>query len=125
MRAVRFALCLASIGAVALTATGLGASEPAAVVVTVGSSGPRRVQISEGLTAPCDSGQNRMLFEGRLAAGETFRGNVGGDCICIRNTFGAFRDVDRTVSGFACRPRVCRGRICRPAADPTIRVSLP
>lgn len=107
------------------TAKGLHATEPAPLVVTMGGSGHLRVQVSEGLTAPCDSSSNRMLFDGRLGPGETFRASIGGDCVCIRHMSASFPGVDWTTSGFVCRPRICHGRVCRPAPDPTIRIALP
>jgi len=94
----------------------------APVVVRVGGGGKARirVQLSEGRAMPCDSGENRPLLNGRLAPGETFRGEIAGDCVCVRHTTPAFPDTDWTESGLVCRPRICRGRICRPAPDPTI-----
>ncbi len=31
-----------------------------------------RVQVSEGVTMPCDSIDDRMMFDGKLGSGETF-----------------------------------------------------
>ena len=111
--------------AVVLSSASLRANESAPVVVMMGGSAELRVQVSEGLTAPCDSGSNRPLFDGRLKPGESFRTMIAGDCICERHTTAAFPASDWTTSGFKCRPRVCRGKSCRPAADPTIVLSLP
>ena len=103
----------------------LRASESAPVIVSMGGAAELRVQVSEGLTKPCDSENNRLLFDGRLKPGESFRTTIASDCICVRHTSAAFRRVDWTMSGLACRRRICQGRICRPAPDPTIYVSLP
>lgn len=111
--------------AIVLCPSALNANESAPVIVTMGGDAELRVQISEGLTRPCDSDENRKLFDGRLRPGESFRTSIAGDCICVRHTTPAFRNVAWTPSGLACRRRVCRGRICRPAPDPTIAVTLP
>ena len=114
------------LGAVVLTvSSGLRANESAAVVVTSTSRVDLRVQISEGLTAPCDSGNDQMLFDGRLPAGATFRTAIAGDCVCIRSTNASFPNSDWSTPGLKCRPRICRGRVCRPAPDPTIYLSVP
>ena len=46
-----------------MTSGALNADEPTAVVVTMGGGDRLRVQVSEGLTMPCDSSNNRMLDE--------------------------------------------------------------
>jgi hypothetical protein len=118
-RAIAFA------SAIALTSTGGSATEPTPVVVTVNGDARIRVEISEGITMPCDSSNDRRLFDGTLGPGESFRTAIAGECICIRNTRPPFRETDWTTPGLACKKRVCRGKVCRPAPDPTIRVSLP
>ncbi len=110
---------------VATTSSGLRADEPGLVVVTSTSNVAVRVQLSEGLTAPCDSANNRMLLDGRLAPGATFRAAIGGDCVCIRSTSAAFPNSDWSTPGLKCRRRVCRNRVCRPAPDPTIYLAVP
>lgn len=122
---MRIATGLSVATALATASSGLRASESAPVVLTSASSVEVRVQLAEGLTAPCDSGNNRMLFDGRLAPGATFRASIGGDCVCIRSTSASFPNSKWTTSGLKCRPRTCRGRVCRPAPDPTIYLSVP
>jgi hypothetical protein len=107
------------------TASSLRANETGTVVITSTSSVDVRVQLAEGITSPCDSGNNRMLLDGRLAAGTTFRAAIAGDCVCIRSTSASFPNSEWSTSGLKCRPRACRGRICRPAPDPTIYLSVP
>lgn len=121
----RFASAIACIGAIVLTSAGGLATEPVLVVITMTGNARLRVQVSEGLTTPCDSSNNRALFDGHLNPGETFRAIIGTECICVSNTTSPFREVDWTTPGLVCRKRVCKGRVCRPAPDPTIRVSLP
>jgi hypothetical protein len=110
---------------VATASSGLRANESGAVVVTSTSNVEVRVQVAEGVTAPCDSGSNRMLLDGRLPPGATFRAAIAGDCVCIRSTSSSFPNAEWSTSGLKCRPRTCRGRICRPAPDPTIYLSVP
>lgn len=102
----------------------LSGSAPAPVVVTQRGPARVRVQVSEGLTRPCDSSEDKMLFDGWLAHGETFRGAIEGDCVCIRHTRDTFPNADWTTPGLACRPRTCVGKRCVPASDPTIRIDL-
>jgi hypothetical protein len=111
--------------ALATASSGLRANESTPVVLTSASHVEVRVQLAEGLTAPCDSGNNRMLFDGRLAPGATFRASIASDCVCIRSTSSSFPNSEWTTSGLKCRPRTCRGRVCRPAADPTIYLAVP
>lgn len=114
------------LGALVMSASSaLRANESGAVVVTSTGAADVRVQLAEGVTAPCDSGNDRMLFDGRLAAGTTFRTAIAGDCVCIRSTSASFPNSDWSTSGLKCRPRICRGRVCRPAPDSTIHLSVP
>ena len=104
---------------------GLNANESTPVVVTMGGSVELRVEIADGLATPCDSDHNRPVFNGRMKPGETFRASIAGECVCVRNTTAGFRETGWTTPGLVCRKRVCKGRICRPAPDPTIYLSLP
>lgn len=103
----------------------LSADEPTPVVVTMGGNATLRVEVAEGRTTPCDSSNNRALFNSRMKPGDSFRASIGGECVCVRHTTAAFPETEWTTSGLQCRRRICRGRICKPAPDPTIRVSLP
>ena len=123
-RAASIAAAMVVVG-ITIAPVALRANESAPVIVAMTGNAELRVQVSEGLTKPCDSENNRLLFDGRLKPGESFRTTIAGDCICVRHTSAAFREVDWTMSGLACRRRICQGRICRPAPDPTIYVSLP
>lgn len=122
---VRIASGVLLASAITTTVSGLRANESAAVVITSTSSVDVRVQLAEGVTAPCDSSNNRMLLDGRLAAGATFRTAIAGYCVCIRFTSASFPNTEWSTSGLKCRPRVCRGRVCRPAPDPTIYLEVP
>ncbi len=110
--------------AIVMFAAGVAADPLAPVVIEQRGRGRVRVQVAEGLTRPCDSLDNRMLLDGWLSEGEVRRGAIAGDCICVRHTSASFPRADWSQPGLACRPRVCRGKVCRPAADSTIRVTI-
>jgi len=123
---LRIATALLLDAVVVTASSGLRAneSESAPVVVASASRVDLRVQIAEGITAPCDSGNDRLLFDGRLPAGATFRTAIAGECVCIRSTSASFPNSDWSTPGLKCRPKICRGRVCRPAPDPTIYLSV-
>jgi hypothetical protein len=111
----------------ALVVTTVAAADtrpPAPVFVTMQSTGRVRVQLAEGLTLPCDSGENRMLFDGTLGPNETAQSAIGGECVCVRHTTDAFPRSGWSAPQLVCRPRICRGKRCWPAPDPTIRLTL-
>ena len=106
-----------------------GASEQgsAPVVVTMQSRGRVRVQVSEGVTMPCDSFDDRMIFDGMLGPNESYRSSIASRCVCVRHTTDSFPRIEWRTSQLACRPVYCpngHGHRCYPASDPTIRVSL-
>jgi hypothetical protein len=100
------------------------AVEPAPLFVTFQGSGKVRVQIADGQVTPCDSSDNHMVYSGWIHPSETLATAIGGDCACIRHTTPRFPNTEWSMSTKHCRPRICRGRICRPAPDSTIRVQL-
>jgi hypothetical protein len=107
------------------SADGADGVAPAPVIISLSARGPVRVQVAEGVTTPCDSSNNRMLFDGAMAPGQNaWSTQIAGECVCVRWTSDAFPRSDWSTPGLACRPRVCRGRICRPAPDPAIRLHL-
>lgn len=96
------------------------------VVVSMHSTKRVRVQIAEGSTMPCDSRDNRLLFDSTLGNGEGFSGETDRGCVCLRHTTDAFPRVGWSDSRMVCRPKAkaCKGRVCKPATDPTIRVDI-
>ncbi|MEO8903276.1 MAG: hypothetical protein ABI488_14160 [Polyangiaceae bacterium] len=84
------------------------------------------VRVSGGTTLPCDSGDDRMLVQGKFNAGEVVRASTTAGCVCVQQTYQPFPDIDWTPAGVVCRPQACRGvgrtRRCVPAKDPTIRL---
>ncbi|MBX3187979.1 MAG: hypothetical protein KF819_13230 [Labilithrix sp.] len=125
MRRTGFVLGAAALGlGLILADERADADGVAPVHVSLAGTRRVRVQITEGGTLPCDSADNRKLFDGFMSPGETFHGRTAGECVCVRNTRPPFTNVDWSTSQLACRPRVCRGRVCRPLPDPTIRAVL-
>lgn len=117
---MRVGIVLASL----LVTSQVAADPPAPVVVVNASVGRVRVLVSEGRALPCDSTSDAKLFDGTLEAGDTWRTLIGSDCVCIMHTSADFPHAEWSTPGLACRPRVCRGKRCWPAGDPTIRLSI-
>lgn len=101
---------------------------PEPVVVT--STGPKamRARVAVGTVLPCSSPSNTILFDGPLAPGQVATLQTDASCVCVEHTFDDFPDKNWSAPETVCRPTVCTGagrsHACRPAADPTIRVSL-
>jgi hypothetical protein len=76
--------------AVAVTADA-GAEFPVYVVVT--GHGAIRVRLAAGYVSPCDSSENRLLFDGWLGVG-TYVWETGTDFVCFQHTSGALREQD-------------------------------
>ena len=60
------------------------------VYVVVAGHGPIRVRLAAGPVTPCDSDENRMLFDGWLGVG-TYRWATYTDLVCFQHTSGALR----------------------------------
>lgn len=124
LRLVHFCV-LAS--AVTLTAR---ATAPTITPIELTMMGPEsvRVRVARGTTLPCDSGDNRMLVQGRFAAGEVVRASTTAFCVCVQQTYQPFPDLDWAPGSVVCRPQVCTGigkaKRCVPASDPTIRLRI-
>jgi hypothetical protein len=63
------------------------------VFVTIVGQGVIRLRLAEGVTAPCDSSENRMLFDGRLGPGR-YRWDTGAMNVCFQHTSRALPDSD-------------------------------
>lgn len=105
------------------TANG-SATAPAQVVVSVKSTKKIRVQLSEGSTLPCDSRDNKMLFDSTLGNGQGFQGTTDLGCICVRHTSDAFPQAGWSESKMVCRPKTCKGKVCKPLSSAPIRVDI-
>jgi hypothetical protein len=95
-----------------MTATFGGVDAKAAadhpVFVTVVGHGAVRFRLAAGITAPCDSDENRMLFDGWIGVGR-YEWSTGASTICYQHTSGALREVDwsepRVISTLGSRGR--------------------
>lgn len=128
-RASVFALALLVVSSVAF-AQKKPAPKPVAdktaatpVIVSVQSAKRIKVQVAEGNTMPCDSLDNRMLFNSTLGNGQAFQGATDGQCVCVRHTTDAFPTGGWSDSRMVCRPRACKGKVCKPADGP-IKVDI-
>jgi hypothetical protein len=92
-RALAVAFALAAFAAAARAEA--GADRP--VFVTIVGQGVIRLRLAAGITAPCDSADNRMLFDGRLGAG-TYRWDTDAKDVCFQHTSRALPDSDWTES---------------------------
>jgi hypothetical protein len=71
-----------------------GAERP--VYVTVTGQTAIRFRLAIGRTAPCDSTENRMMFDGTLAPGRyTFE--TGSEVVCYQYTSAAFPSSEWSV----------------------------
>jgi len=94
------------------------------VIVSVQSTKRIKVQVSEGSTMPCDSLDNRMLFNSTLGNGQAFQGATDAACVCVRHTTDAFPTAGWSESKMVCRPRACKGKVCKPASDQPIKIDI-
>ena len=67
------------------------------VLVTVVGHGAIRFRLAAGPTAPCDSSENRMLFDGWLRTGK-YVFDTGADAVCFQYTSGALREMNWSES---------------------------
>ncbi len=121
----------ASVACGSLLLVGAGpvqAASPVGVELTFAGPHAVRVRVAEGPATPCDSGENHLLVNGKFEPGQVVRSSTANDCVCVQQTYYPFPDIDWQPAGFVCRPMKCvgfgKGRVCRPAPDPTIRVKI-
>jgi hypothetical protein len=110
--------------ALAMLATASSAGEPVPIEVRLRARAPVHVRVSEGTTTPCDASPNRVLFDGWMSADDIFRTKIGTETICVEHTWDDFPRSGWSAPGLAHRPKICRGKRCVSAAEPTIRVTL-
>jgi hypothetical protein len=80
---------------VAVSPAEAGTERPVYVVVV--GQGAIRLRLAAGQVAPCDSPDNRVLFDGWVGVG-TFSWVTSSDLVCIQHTSGALRESDWSVS---------------------------
>jgi hypothetical protein len=102
MRARPLLLVAAMVGVSVPSTLRAGAERP--VYVTVTGQTALRFRLTLGWTAPCDSSENRMMFDGTLPPGRyTFE--TGSEVVCYQYTSAAFPASEWSV------PRVMPTRI--------------
>jgi hypothetical protein len=67
------------------------------VFVVVVGHGSIRLRLAAGITAPCDSLENRMLFDGWVGVGRYALATHAG-FVCYQHTSGALRESDWSLS---------------------------
>ncbi len=86
------------LGVATSSATVLAAAETdRPVFVTVVGQGAVRFRLAAGITSPCDSSENRMLFDGWLKPGR-YEWGTGVDTVCYQYTSGAMRESNWSES---------------------------
>jgi hypothetical protein len=81
------------------------------VLVSVVGHGAIRLRLAAGITAPCDSSENRMIFDGWVAPG-TYRWDTSANNICYEHTFGALRESDWSTSRVVSTTKRRDGKPC-------------
>jgi hypothetical protein len=117
------AIAVALLGVVVVS-DDASAAEPTPVIVIVNGDGRIRLEVSAGSTIPCESSANTPLFDGWIDGGQVWSATTTEGCVCVRHTSKKFPSSGWSTPGLACRKQICRGRICRPAPDQTIRVTF-
>jgi hypothetical protein len=67
------------------------------VFVVVAGHGAIRLRLAAGRTAPCDSTENRMIFDGWVGVGK-YSWATRSDLVCYEHTSGALRESDWSVA---------------------------
>jgi hypothetical protein len=91
-RAIAFAIGIAAI--VAEVPADAETDRPVFVVVV--GHGSIRLRIAEGVTAPCDSSENRMIFDGWVGVGRYVLATRAG-FVCYQHTTAALPESDWSV----------------------------
>ena|SRR5215472_1680929 len=97
------ALVLGMAASLAPLPAGAAADRP--VVVAVTGPGAIRLRLAAGITAPCDSLENRMLFDGWVRMGR-YEWPTASYIVCYQHTTAALPESDWSVAQLA--PTVTR-----------------
>jgi hypothetical protein len=89
------ALMLGIAASVASVPADAGADFPVYVVVV--GHGTIRIRLAAGRVTPCDSHENRLLFEGPVRAG-TYTWETGSEFVCFQHTSRALPEQDWSAS---------------------------
>jgi hypothetical protein len=106
MRAVRGAPLVAALFCFTTDAAGDPVAPVTTLIIRNVGEHTARVQVALGVTEPCDSSDNEMVFDAKVAPGETRMVPVGGVIACARHT-SSWGDIDFVPSrwiygGFVC-----------------------
>jgi hypothetical protein len=63
------------------------------VTVTVQGSGTIRLVVADGVSKPCEAGDNRILFSGYAKADAEINLSSQSGSVCVDHTYGAFRET--------------------------------
>jgi len=116
-----------SLTAAMMPAGDVGAGDPTPIEVTMLGPDAVRIRVALGSTYPCDSGDNRLIVEGKFAAGQVVHAAAPDHCVCFQQTYAPFSDTDWGASAMVCRSQICSDigkKHCVPAPDPTIRLQV-
>jgi hypothetical protein len=91
MRRLLFVSCLLAAALVAV-ASPADPVRSTPVTVTVVGKGQIRIVVSDGTSKPCDSSDNRKLFDGHAKAGERLDLRSLSGSVCVDHTFGSLRE---------------------------------
>ena len=83
---------LACIAALSISRAAPAEPPPTPVVVNVLGRGVIRLVVADGASRPCDAADNRVLFDGRVTAGENVKLSSQRGTVCVDHTYGTFRD---------------------------------
>ncbi|HXX69908.1 MAG TPA: hypothetical protein VEK07_22200 [Polyangiaceae bacterium] len=106
---------------VAAAASGAAASwadSNPAVPVTVGivGKGVIRLLVADGASRPCDAAGNRVLFNGRVKAGDEMKFTSTTGSVCVDHTYGSLRESQWAGGS------IWSGRVTYPGGpEPSIR----
>jgi hypothetical protein len=82
---------------------------PVPVIVMANTPSAVRVRIAAGTVRPCQSGANRMLFDGQVSPQHPLGLWSPEACVCEEHTSPAFPDSEWLPANIRCS---CRGRRC-------------
>jgi hypothetical protein len=83
--------------AASLAAVPADAETDRPVFVVVVGHGAIRLRLAAGITAPCDSTENRMLFDGWVGVGR-YALTTRASFVCYEHTSGALREADWSLA---------------------------
>ena len=117
----------AALAQILLPSRDVVADDATPIEITVVGPSATRIRVALGSTFPCDSGDNRLIVNGKFAAGQVVHSATPDRCVCFQQTYEPFTDTDWSAGAMVCRPQICNSfakKTCVPAPDPTIRLQV-